>query len=103
MIVGIPKEIKDNEFRVALVPAGAEVLTEEGHTVLVEAGAGLGTGIEDEEYEAAGAKIVPSDVEIFSQADLIVKVKEPMPQEFGLLRSGQTLFTYFHFAADEAL
>lgn len=103
MIVGVPKEIKNNEFRVALVPAGAEVLTEDGHKILVETGAGMGTGIPDSEYEQAGATIVPSDVEIFATADLIVKVKEPMPQEYPLIRPGQTLFTYFHFAAAEEL
>src|SRR5436305_13270766 len=103
MIVGVPKEIKNNEFRVALVPAGAEVLVEEGHTVLVEAGAGLGTGIEDAEYVAAGAKIVCDPAEIFGQSDLIVKVKEPMAPEYALLRPGQIVFTYFHFAASEEL
>ncbi len=103
MTIGIPKEIKDNEFRVALVPAGAEQLVEDGHTVLVEAGAGLGTGIEDSEYKSAGAQIVDSDRRLFSQADMIVKVKEPIAQEYGLLRPGQTVFTYFHFAASEEL
>ncbi len=103
MIIGIPKEIKNNEFRVALVPAGAEMLVEDGHTVLVETGAGLGTGIEDDEYETAGAKIVATDKEIFQKADLIVKVKEPLDQEYALLRPGQTVFTYFHFAASEEL
>lgn len=103
MIIGVPKEIKNNEFRVALVPAGAEILTEEGHTVLVEEGAGMGTSIEDREYETAGAKIVATADEIFDQADLIVKVKEPMPEEYERLRSGQIVFTYFHFAANEQL
>jgi alanine dehydrogenase len=103
MIVGVPKEIKNNEFRVALTPAGAEMLVEDGHTVLVEEGAGLGTQIEDKEYRSAGAEIVASDQEIFARADLIVKVKEPMPQEYGLIRPGQTIFTYFHFAANEVL
>src|SRR5437879_5436412 len=103
MTVGVPKEIKNNEFRVALVPAGAESLSEDGHRVLVEKGAGLGTGIEDSEYLIAGAKIVESDADIFAQADLIVKVKEPMEQEYSLLRAGQTVFTYFHFAATEEL
>jgi len=103
MIIGVPKETKDSEYRVALVPAGVEILAEEGHVVLVETGAGLGTGIEDAEYAAAGAKIVPNARDIFAQADLIVKVKEPLPQEYPLLRPGQTIFTYFHFAADEGL
>jgi alanine dehydrogenase len=88
---------------VALVPAGAEALVEAGHKVLVEAGAGLGTGIEDGEYQNAGAEIVHSAQEIFAQAELIVKVKEPLPSEYPLLRPGHTLFTYFHFAASEAL
>ena len=103
MIVGVPKEIKNNEYRVALVPSGAEALVENGHTVIVEAGAGLGTSIEDSEYEEAGAKIVPSDRDVFAQADMVMKVKEPMPQEYGLLREGQIVFTYFHFAASEEL
>src|SRR2546423_9719439 len=103
MTIGIPKEIKDNEFRVALVPAGAEQLVEDGHTVLVETGAGLGTGIEDSEYVAAGAQMVDSDRKLFDRADMIVKVKEPIAQEYGMLHSGQTIFTYFHFAASEEL
>lgn len=103
MIIGVPKEVKDNEYRVALVPAGAEQLTEEGHTVLVQSGAGLGTGIEDAEYIAAGARILPTAEEVWAEADLIVKVKEPLKQEYGLLRRGQTVFTYFHFAASEEL
>jgi alanine dehydrogenase len=103
MVIGVPKEIKNNEYRVALVPAGVEILVEEGHTVLVEAGAGRGTGIEDVEYAAMGAKVVPDAADIFAQADLIVKVKEPQPEEHPLLRPGQIVFTYFHFAADEAL
>ncbi len=103
MIIGVPKEIKNNEFRVALVPAGAEMLTEDGHTVLVEAGAGLGTGIEDAEYKEAGAQIVPAAQEVFANADLIIKVKEPLRDEYPLLRQGQIVFTYFHFAASEEL
>jgi alanine dehydrogenase len=103
VIIGIPKEIKNNEYRVALVPAGADMLVEDGHTVLVEQGAGLGTGIEDAEYLEAGAEIIPTTEEVFARADLIVKVKEPMQPEYGLLRPGQTVFTYFHFAASEEL
>jgi len=103
MIVGVPKEIKNNEFRVALVPAGAEMLVEDGHRVLVEEGAGLGTSIEDSEYIEAGAEIVPDAKTLFSQSDLIVKVKEPLPDEYGLLKPGQIVFTYFHFAASEQL
>ncbi len=103
MIVGVPKEIKPDEYRVALVPAGAETLTEAGHEVLIESQAGLGTGIADEEYQAAGARIVSQARDIYSQADMIVKVKEPIEAEYSMVRSGQTLFTYFHFAASEAL
>ena len=103
MIVGVPKEIKNNEYRVALVPSGAEALVEDGHTVLIETGAGLGTQIEDSEYEEAGAVIVSSDQEVFAQADMIMKVKEPMEPEYDLLREGQVVFTYFHFAANEDL
>jgi alanine dehydrogenase len=103
MIVGVPKEIKNNEYRVALVPSGAEALVERGHTVIVETGAGLGTGIEDAEYEAVGAKIVPTDADVFAAADMVMKVKEPQPQEYGMLREGQIVFTYFHFAASEEL
>ena len=103
MVVGIPKEIKNNEFRVALVPAGVEALVEAGHQVVVETGAGQGTGIEDCEYQEAGAQILPSDVEVFAQADMIMKVKEPQAEEYPLLRPGQIIFTYFHFAANEEL
>ena len=103
MIVGVPKETKADEYRVALLPVGAEELTTAGHTVLVEGGAGLGSGIGDALYEAAGAKIVGQASEIWKQADLIVKVKEPQPAEWPMIRPGQTLFTYFHFAADEPL
>jgi alanine dehydrogenase len=103
MIVGVPKEIKESEYRVALVSAGAEALTEAGHTVLVEAGAGEGSGITDEEYREHGATILASAAEIYRQAELIVKVKEPLPEEYPRIRPGQVLFTYFHFAADESL
>jgi alanine dehydrogenase len=103
MIVGVPREIKSDEYRVALLPVGAEMLSQDGHTVLVQAGAGQGSGIVDAQYEAAGAKIVDDAGSIWSRADLIVKVKEPQPSETPLIRSGQTVFTYFHFAAEEAL
>src|SRR5438876_7984891 len=103
MIIGVPKEIKESEYRVALVSAGAEALTEAGHTVLIEAGAGEGSGITDEEYREHGATVIADAVDIYAQADLIVKVKEPLPEEYPLIRPGQVLFTYFHFAADEGL
>jgi len=103
MIVGVPKEIKQDEYRVALLPVGTEELTRAGHTVLVEAGAGLGSGISDELYHANGAELVNSPTEIYARAELVIKVKEPQPREYSLLRPGQILFTYFHFAADASL
>jgi len=103
MIVGVPKEIKSDEYRVALLPVGAEELCGAGHTVLVEAGAGQGSGILDAQYEAAGARVVDGPETIWSRSEMVVKVKEPLPPEWPRMRAGQTLFTYFHFAADEAL
>jgi alanine dehydrogenase len=103
MIVGVPREVKSDEYRVAMLPVGAEELTLAGHRVLIEAGAGQGSGIADGQYEAVGGTIVATAPEIWSEADLIVKVKEPQPSEWPLLRPGQTVFTYFHFAADEKL
>ncbi|HMF35750.1 MAG TPA: alanine dehydrogenase, partial [Isosphaeraceae bacterium] len=103
MIVGVPKEIKADEYRVAMLPVGAEELTIAGHQVLIEAGAGQGSGIVDAQYTAAGATIVASAGEIWAGADLIVKVKEPQTSEWSLLRPDQVVFTYFHFAADESL
>jgi alanine dehydrogenase len=103
MLVGVPKEIKQDEYRVALLPVGAEELTRAGHTVLVERGAGLGSGINDELYRANGAELVGSPAEIYARAELVIKVKEPQPREYSLLRPGQILFTYFHFAADASL
>lgn len=103
MIIGVPTETKTDEYRVALVPAGAEVLTRSGHQVLVQAGAGAGTGISDEEYAEHGAEIVPDAAEVWGRSELIVKVKEPVEAEYPLIRKGQVLFTYFHFAASETL
>ena len=103
MIVGVPKEVKADEYRVAMLPVGALELKKAGHGVLVEAGAGQGSGIPDSAYAEAGATIVPSAGPIWAQSDLIVKVKEPQAAEWPLIRAGQTLFTYFHFAADEPL
>ncbi len=103
MIVGVPREVKSDEYRVSLIPVGAEELRRAGHRVLVQAGAGLGSGIPDDRYAVSGAEIVADAADIWSQADMIVKVKEPMPDEWPLMRAGQTVFTYFHFAADERL
>jgi alanine dehydrogenase len=103
MHVGVPKEIKTDEYRVAMIPVGVEELTRAGHRVVIQSGAGLGSGIPDEQYAMHGADIVPSADEVWKAADLIVKVKEPLREEWPLLRPGQIVFTYFHFAADEKL
>ncbi len=103
MIVGVPKEIKSNENRVALLPVGAEQLIARGHTVLVEKDAGAGSGFFNEDYQAAGAKILATADEVFEQAEMIMKVKEPLSVEYGRLRKDQIVFTYFHFAASEEL
>ena len=103
MIVGVPKEIKTAENRVALVPAGAEALAGDGHTVLVEQGAGLGSGFSDDAYRSAGAQIAPNADAVWSSAEMIMKVKEPIEPEWPRIRKGQVLFTYFHFAASEPL
>jgi len=100
MIVGVPKELKDHEYRVAMLPSAAYQLIKRGHPVVVERNAGVGAGYPDAEYEHAGAKLVGSHAAVFEQADLIVKVKEPLPAEFPLLRKGQLLFTYLHLAAN---
>ena len=102
MLIGLPKEIKSDEYRVAMLPSGVEDLTQAGHKVLVERGAGSGSGIADDDYAACGAEIVQSHAEVFA-ADIVIKVKEPLSAEWSLLRRGQILFTYFHFAADEEL
>jgi len=103
VVIGVPKEIKEQEQRIALVPSAAELLTKRGHTVLVEKSAGVGSGYPDEEYRKAGAEIVDLAKDVFARADMIVKVKEPLPAEFPLLREGQILFTYLHLAASKAL
>jgi len=103
MIVGVPKEIKRDEHRVALLPVGAETLTSAGHKVLVEAGAGMGSGLTDEEYVESGAELASSAAEVFASADMIVKVKEPQSAEWSMIRAGQLVVTYFHFAADNQL
>jgi len=98
MIVGVPKEIKDNENRVAMIPAGVQSLVGCGHTVLVERGAGGGSGLADETYARAGAEILPDGPAVYARAELLCKVKEPLPKEYPLLRPGQVLFTYLHLA-----
>lgn len=103
MIIGVPKEIKEQEQRVALLPAAAEQLTRRGHSVLVEKNAGVGSGYPDDEYRKAGAEIVDLAKDVFARADIIVKVKEPLKAEFPLLRKGQILFTYLHLAASKPL
>ena len=103
MIVGIPKEIKDNENRVGMTPSGVAELTKRGHTVFVQHTAGEGSGFADVEYEKVGAKILPTIEDVYAQAEMIVKVKEPIKPEYPLIRKGQVLFTYFHFACEKEL
>lgn len=99
MIIGIPKEIKTNEYRISLIPVGAELLRSNGHSVFVEKSAGEGSGFSDEDYANSGAEILDEASEIYRRADMIMKVKEPLPVEYGLIHEGQIVFTYFHFAA----
>jgi len=101
--IGVAREIKNNENRVALTPAGVDRLRGGGHEVMVETGAGIGSGLLDEAYRQAGASIAPDAKSVFSRCDMVLKVKEPLPQEWPLLRPGQTLFTYLHLAADRKL
>ncbi len=103
MIIGIPKEIKNNEFRVGLLPVGVEMLKEAGHRVLIEKSAGQGSGITDTEFESAGAELLDAATDIYAQAEMIIKIKEPQPQEYDFLKPGQIIFTYFHFAASREL
>lgn len=103
MIIGVPKEIKNNENRVALTPAGAKELTKQGHDVYIQLGAGNGSGFQDNHYVSAGAKILPTIKEIYDVAEMIIKVKEPIASEYPLIRENQLLFTYFHFASYEPL
>lgn len=103
MIIGVPKEIKNNENRVGLTPACAKELVGHGHRVYVQHTAGEGSGFGDADYEAAGAEILPAIEDVYAKADMIVKVKEPIEPEYGIIRDGQLLFTYFHFASDERL
>jgi alanine dehydrogenase len=103
MIVGVPKEVKEDEYRVAMLPVGVEELVQRGHQVFVQTGAGVGSGLLDEAYAEAGATLVDSASEVFERAELIVKVKEPQASEFPMIRKQQAIFTYFHFAADRKL
>ncbi|HEY0772324.1 MAG TPA: alanine dehydrogenase, partial [Sphingobacteriaceae bacterium] len=103
MIIGVPKEIKNNENRVALTPAGTQELVKRGHTVYVQNTAGVGSGFSDEEYTKAGAKMLANAADVFSIAEMIMKVKEPIEQEYKLIKKDQLVFTYFHFASYEPL
>ena len=100
MKVGVPKEIKQDEYRVAITPAGVREMVEHGHEVLIEAGAGEGSAITDADFEAQGARIVPEAAEVFGEAEMILHVKEPQASEVEMLRPGQLLFTYLHLAPD---
>ena len=103
MIIGVPKEIKNNENRVGMTPSGVQELTRRGHVVYVQASAGVNSGFCDDAYTAAGAKILPTIEDVYAAAEMIVKVKEPVASEYGLVRKGQLVFTYFHFASSEPL
>jgi len=103
MIIGVPKEIKNNENRIALTPAGAAELVKRGHVVYVQAGGGSGSGFPDEDYVAAGAQMLPTIEEVYGIAEMIIKVKEPIEPEYKLIKKGQILYTYFHFASGEEL
>ncbi|SKA06302.1 alanine dehydrogenase, partial [Selenihalanaerobacter shriftii] len=103
MIIGVPAEIKNNENRIAITPAGVEALTNEGHEVVIEENGGVGSGISDKDYKQAGAKMLATPKEVFDAADMIMKVKEPLPKEYDLFKEGQILYTYLHLAAEEEL
>src|SRR6478752_6887968 len=103
MIIGVPKEIKNREFRVSMTPSGVSELVSRNHNVLVQADAGLGSGFTNDAYAAAGATILQQAAEVYAQADLIIKVKEPLASEYPLIKEGQIVFTYFHFASSEEL
>src|SRR5215470_15021010 len=103
MIVGVPKEIKAEENRVALTPAGANALVAHGHRVLLERNAGAGSGLADAQYRAAGARVLPTASQVWRQAEMILKVKEPLPSEYRYLRPGLIVFTYLHLAANAEL
>ena len=103
MIIGVPTEMKPYEYRVALLPVGTEILVKAGHKVIIQDGAGIGSGISNEDYVSAGAEIVSTLDKVYNSAEMMIKVKEPMIEEYNLIRQGQVMFTYFHFAANEAL
>jgi alanine dehydrogenase len=103
MIIGIPKEIKNNEYRVAMTPSGTKTLVNNGHLVYIQAGAGVQSGLNDEEYLEQGAQILPTIEAVYGRAQLIVKVKEPIAQEYALIKEDQVVFTFFHFASSETL
>ncbi|MDH5203221.1 MAG: alanine dehydrogenase, partial [Nitrospirota bacterium] len=103
MVIGVPKEIKPEENRIAIVPGGVETIVHKGHTVIIEQGAGLGSGFIDEDYIKAGARVVQKHEDVFAEAELLLKVKEPLPEEYNLLRERQIIFTYLHLAASEEL
>lgn len=102
VLVGIPREVKNNEFRVAITPGGVHELVRHGHQVVIERDAGAGSSITDDEFSAAGARVLATADEVWAAADLLLKVKEPVPEEYHRLRKGQTLFTYLHLAASRA-
>ncbi len=101
MIIGVPKEIKNNENRVAITPAGVASFVRAGHKVIVEKGAGFGSGFNDQDYVSSGAEMIELAADVWAQADMIMKVKEPIPSEYGYFREGLILFTYLHLAADK--
>lgn len=103
MKIGVPKEVKIQEYRVGLTPEGVDALIRRGHEVVIESKAGVGSGFRDEAYVAVGAKILPAAADVYAHSEMIVKVKEPLPQEYPLIKEGQILFTYFHFAASKSL
>lgn len=103
MIIGVPKEIKNNENRIAIVPSGVEALTNAGHDVIIEKNGGVGSGISDEQYIEAGAEMIDTAKEVFAKADMIMKVKEPLPEEYEYFKEGQILYTYLHLAAEKEL
>jgi alanine dehydrogenase len=103
MIVGVPSEIKHDEYRVSMLPVGVEMLVDAGHQVLIQHDAGVGSGYENTQYIAAGATIVDAAEKVFAHADMLVKVKEPLGDELDMMRPGQVVFTYFHFAASSEL